>query len=124
MYNFIVVNLANADMLGHTGNLKAAITGVKCIDLHIGIIEKAALSVGGALIITADHGNAERMIDSAGKPETQHNTNSAPLIICTKEFNAKPTQLPQGILADVAPTILGLLNIPKPSQMTGRNLLD
>lgn len=123
VYDFIVVNFANADMLGHTGNLQAAISAVKCIDLHLGVLEKTVLSVGGALIITSDHGNAEQMIDPHGKFETQHNANPAPLIICTKEFSGKSIQLPQGILADIAPTILGLLNIPKPSQMTGRNLL-
>ena len=124
VYEFIVVNFANADMLGHTGNLHAAVEAVKCIDLHLGILEKTVLAVGGALVITSDHGNAEQMLDPHGNIETQHNANPAPLIICTKEFKGKSIQLPQGILADVAPTILGLLNIPKPSQMTGRNLLE
>lgn len=125
VYDLIIVNLANADMVGHTGNFEAAVKAVKSADLYLGIISKSVLSAGGALIVTADHGNAEQMIDpKTGQIDTAHNANPAPFIICTEDLRGNSTQLPKGILADVAPTILGLLHIPKPSQMTGRNLLE
>lgn len=125
VYDFIVVNLANADMVGHTGNLEACKRGIQCIDEQLGTLTKTVLSAGGAILITADHGNAEQMINpQSNQIDTEHNINPAPLIICANEFRGKNVQLHQGILADVAPTILGMLNIPKPSQMTGRNLLD
>lgn len=125
VYDFIVVNLANADMVGHTGNLNATIQGIQAIDIHLGIIAKAALSAGGGVIITADHGNAEEMINpKTARIDTEHNANPAPCILVFKELRGVNTQLPRGILADIAPTILGILKISKPSQMTGRNLLD
>lgn len=125
VYDFIVVNLANADMVGHTGNLEACKRGVQCIDQQLGILTKTVLAAGGTILITADHGNAEQMLNPESKQiDTEHNLNPAPLIICANEFRGKNVQLHQGILADVAPTILGMLNIPKPSQMTGRNLLE
>lgn len=124
IYNFIVVNFANADMLGHTGNLEATMVGIKCVDEHLGILTKAALAAGGGVIITADHGNAEEMINlQTGGVDTEHNANPAPCIIVASQLKGQNIQLAQGLLADVAPTILSILNIPKPSQMTGRNLL-
>ncbi|HSX19451.1 MAG TPA: 2,3-bisphosphoglycerate-independent phosphoglycerate mutase [Candidatus Saccharimonadales bacterium] len=125
VYDLIVVNLANADMLGHTGNLQAAIQGIKVEDECLGIITKETLSHGGAVVICADHGNAEVMINQkTGNPDTEHNPNPAPFIVAAPEFQGKNVQLQQGILADVAPTILAMLSVPKPSQMTGRNLLE
>lgn len=125
LYDFIVINLANADMVGHTGNFEATCQAVKAADTYLGTIVKAALAKGGGILITADHGNAEQMLNPQTKAiDTEHNINPAPLIICTNELRGKNIQLKQGILADVSPTILGILNIPKPSQMTGRNLLE
>lgn len=125
VYDFIVVNFANADMVGHTGNIEAAKKAVQTIDSYLGIIAKTALSIGGGVVITADHGNAEQMINpKSGQPDTEHNGNPAPLILVVPELRGKAVQLRMGLMADVAPTILGILNIPKPSQMTGRNLLE
>lgn len=125
VYDFIVVNLANADMVAHTGNFEATVEAVKFADRELGLMAKAALAAGGGIVISADHGNAEQMINPFTKQkDTEHNSNPAPLIVATGELRGKSVQLQQGLLADVAPTILGILKIPKPSQMTGRNLLD
>lgn len=98
--------------------------GIKCIDEHLGILTKSTLAAGGGVIITADHGNAEEMINlQTGQVDTEHNTNPAPCIIVASQLKGQNIQLTQGLLADVAPTILAILGIPKPSQMTGRNLL-
>lgn len=124
IYDFIVVNFANADMLGHTGNRQATMVGIKCIDEHLGILTKSALAAGGGVIITADHGNAEEMINlQTGGIDTEHNANPSPFIAVIDQLRGQNLQLSQGLLADVAPTVLSILNVPKPSQMTGHNLL-
>ncbi len=124
IYDFIVVNLANADMVGHTGNFEATVKAINAIDECLKQITEATLGAGGALLITADHGNAEEMADvKTGQIDTQHNASPAPCIFVIKEFARNAQELPEGLLADVAPTILSLLNIPKPSSMTGKNLL-
>lgn len=123
-YDFIVANFANADMVGHTGNIDATIKGVQTIDRQIGILVNAVLGAGGGIIITADHGNAEVMLKlGTGEPDTEHNTSPVPALFIFNELRGQNIQLPQGLLADIAPTILGILQIPKPSQMTGRSLL-
>ncbi len=122
-YDLIVVNYANADMVGHTGDIEATITGCETIDVCIGRLSQTVLGVGGVLIITADHGNAEEMINRVtGEVDTEHNANPVPFIIVGNDFRLA-TQLPQGILADVAPTILALMHINEPADMIGRNLL-
>lgn len=124
IYDFIIVNYANADMVSHTGDIDATIKGIQCIDHNLGILSKAVLDAGGGLIITADHGNAEVMINLAtGEPDTEHNISPVPALFVFNELRGQNQQLPQGLLADIAPTILGVLQIPKPSQMTGRSLL-
>lgn len=124
-YDFIVVNFANADMIGHTGNFQATVMAIEAIDLYLGLLVKSALSKGGAVVITADHGNAEEMINPrSGQADTEHSANPAPCIIAVNELLGKNIQLAQGLLADVAPTILAIMQIPKPTQMTGRNLLE
>ncbi len=124
IYDFVAVNFANADMVAHSGNIEATIKGVQCIDFHLGILVKAILSAGGGIIITADHGNAEEMINlRTGERDTEHNINPVPAIFVFSELQGNNVQLPQGLLADISPSILGILQIPKPSQMTGRNLL-
>lgn len=124
-HRFILANFANADMVGHTGNLQAAIQAVKVIDQCFGMILSAVLENDYALIITADHGNVEEMIDQrTGGTSTEHSGNPVPFIAMSRELQNKERTLQTGILADVAPTILKLLNIPQPQTMTGRDLLQ
>ncbi|MDO8503105.1 MAG: 2,3-bisphosphoglycerate-independent phosphoglycerate mutase [bacterium] len=122
-YSFILINFANADMVGHTGNVKATIQACGVVDECIGEIERAVSSLGGVTIITGDHGNAEQMLGSAGVMHTEHTTNPVPLIISGKMFLGRSEVLQSGILADIAPTVLKLLDIPIPSEMTGRPLI-
>jgi len=123
-YDFIVVNFANPDMVAHTGNFQATVKALQAVDNCLGIIAKAAFTVGGGIIITADHGNAEEMVNfRTGEIDTEHNLNPAPCILAFTELRGSNIQLQLGLLADVAPTILAILKIPKPSQMTGRSLL-
>lgn len=124
-YKLVVVNYANADMVGHTGNIGSAVKACQVVDECVARLANFCLAYDGALVITADHGNCEEMIDNqSGQIETEHSSNPVPLIIITKEFMGRGQMLPTGILADVAPTILGLLDIAIPSQMSGRNLLE
>ncbi len=121
-YNCIILNFANPDMVGHTGNLDAAIKAIETVDECVGKIVSAIKSKKGNLIITADHGNAEQMIDlKTGEPHTAHTTNLVPLILITEREGIK---LKQGKLADIAPTILELMNIEKPAEMTGESLIE
>ena len=124
-YQFILVNYPNADMIGHTGNLEKAIIGIETIDSEIGKLSNFILLNEGALMITADHGNAEEMINlQTGEIDTEHSTNPVPFVVIYKYFLGNPIKLNTGILADVAPTILTLLGVEIPSTMTGRNLLQ
>lgn len=123
-YDFIVVNFANADMVAHTGHIKAAITACETVDECIGEISTTILATNGALLITADHGNAEEMINPITQsPDTEHNANPVPFIIVGNEYR-KASQVGQGILADVSPTILSVMNIPVPITMIGHSLLS
>jgi 2,3-bisphosphoglycerate-independent phosphoglycerate mutase len=120
-FDAIVMNYANADMLGHTGKLQPTIEAIEYLDECLGKLAEAALERGDALLVTGDHGNAEQMIDPVtGGPHTAHTTNPVPLIVVSRE-DRRPLQ-PGGALKDVAPTILGLMGIPKPAEMTGRDL--
>ena len=121
-YNSIILNFANPDMVGHTGSLTAAIKAVEVIDKCIGKIVKAIKSKKGTLLITADHGNCEQMIDyTTGEPHTAHTTNPVPLILVTAKNNVK---LKSGKLADLAPTMLEIMGIKKPKEMTGESILE
>lgn len=123
IYDFIVVNFANADMVGHTGNLKACIEACQVVDECVGKIANVVVNAGGVLFITADHGNAEEMINmTTDMPDTEHNANPVPAIIAGNNFRTT-TQVPQGVLADIAPTILNIMGISIPITMSGRNLL-
>lgn len=124
-YKFILVNYAAPDMVGHTGNIGSAVKACQTVDECVARLANFCLAYDGALVITADHGNCEEMIDAqSGQIETEHSSNPVPLIIIMKDLTGRGEVLPSGILADVAPTILGLLKLSIPSQMTGRNLLD
>jgi len=117
-----VVNFANADMVGHTGNLKAAIEAVEALDICLGWIVGTIERVKGAVIITSDNGNCEQMIDqSTGGPYTAHTANPVPFILCDPGFAG--TLREGGSLEDIAPTMLELLGVEKPLEMTGRSLL-
>lgn len=123
-YQFVVVNFPNADMVGHTGNIEPTVKAVEVVDECIGKIASVALAHEGALIITADHGNAEEMVNLiTGEVDTEHSTNPVPFIAVSSMFTGRSQTLSSGILADVAPTILNLLGLPIPTTMTGRDLL-
>jgi 2,3-bisphosphoglycerate-independent phosphoglycerate mutase len=124
-YNFILVNFANADMVGHTGNIEATIKAVQTLDSCLAKIYETAKELNYTLCITADHGNAEQKINpTTGDISTEHTANPVPFIVVDKEFEGRPGHLQPGILADVAPTILNLMQVEKPSSMTGRDLLE
>src|SRR3989442_2769628 len=121
-FDVIIVNFANADMVGHSGKIEPTVKAVETVDACLSRIELAVRVKGGALLITADHGNAEMMIDpSTGGPHTAHTTNPVPFIVVaddSKKFALKPN----GSLRDISPTILGMLGIPQPKEMTGQDL--
>jgi 2,3-bisphosphoglycerate-independent phosphoglycerate mutase len=115
-----VLNYANPDMVGHTGSLPAAVKAVETVDTGLGRITEAITRAGGALLVTADHGNCEMMRDPAtGGPHTAHTTNPVPVLL----LGDGNVSLAAGRLADVAPTLLELMGLPQPSEMTGRSLL-
>ena len=120
-YRLLVVNYANADMVGHTGELEAAIKAVETVDREVGIVVSRTLQKGGMAIVTADHGNAEKMIDEEGNPHTAHTRSDTPFILVTARDGY--TLPPRGKLADVAPTILKLLSLPIPPEMSGISLI-
>lgn len=131
-YDFIVVNYANADMLGHAGDFNAAVKAVEIIDEKIGQIVEAVLKINGILIITADHGNADEEVNLlTGVPHTEHSANPVPFYLIGNDFKREKSQEDievgklevGGILADVAPTILELMELPQPQEMTGKSLL-
>jgi len=119
-YDLVVLNFANPDMVGHTGVLPAAIKAVETVDASLGAIAEAVQRQGGALLVTADHGNAEVMVDpQTGKPHTAHTTNVVPLILIGGQAKA----LAHGRLADISPTLLALMGLEQPAEMTGQSLL-
>ncbi len=118
-YRFGVINFANPDMVGHTGDIPAAVTGVETVDRCLGDVVSAVHGSGGACMVTADHGNADHMLEPDGSPNTAHSTNPVPLIVTVEGVSLAD----HGILADVAPTALAMLGIEQPSEMTGRPLI-
>lgn len=124
-YPFILVNYANADMVGHTGNIDATIKAIKTLDECLAKVISTALSMEYTVFITADHGNAEQKINpKTGQISTEHTDNPVPFIAISKELQGRYVRLQSGILADVAPTILSVMDLVKPSNMSGRNLLE
>lgn len=123
-YDVVIANLANADMVAHTGNLEATIKACEVLDEVVGQIVKEVFQRGGVVFITADHGNAEELINNAtGEVDTEHSIYPVPLMVIGQQFMNQPNMLPTGILADIAPTILHVMGIPKPETMTGRALI-
>ena len=120
-YSMIILNFANGDMVGHTGFLDAAVEAVETVDTCLGRILEVLLAHGGTALVTADHGNAETMTFPDVSPLTSHTTNPVPLILVSNEL--KNEKLKEGKLADVAPTLFDLADIPIPAAMTGKSLL-
>ena len=118
----IIVNFANADMVGHSGKIEPTVKAVETVDGCLAQIEAAVKRKGGAMLITADHGNAEMLIDPVtGGPHTAHTTNPVPFIIVSGE-DKKFSLRPDGSLRDISPTVLSMLGIPQPKEMTGHDL--
>ncbi len=123
VYTFILINFANPDMVGHTGNIPAAITACETTDACVGKITELVLSLGGSCFITADHGNVEEMLGANSEVDTEHSTFPVPFIMIDAALANKAVKIPQGKLADIATTILSHMKIAIPKEMTGANLL-
>nr|YP_009745211.1 Phosphoglycerate mutase [Halymenia maculata]QIG87221.1 Phosphoglycerate mutase [Halymenia maculata] len=123
IYKFIVINYANPDMVGHTGNLEATIKAIEVVDQCLTKLAEKIHEVSGTLIITADHGNAEYMLDDENKPCKSHSTNLIPFILIKNKISENHTLYQHGCLSDIAPTILNLINIKIPKEMNGKSLL-
>jgi 2,3-bisphosphoglycerate-independent phosphoglycerate mutase len=121
-YAFVLINYANPDMVGHTGVLGAAIKAVETVDSGLDRLAKVVLAKEGSLLVTADHGNCEMMVDPAsGEPHTAHTTNPVPVFWVANDTSGR--HLRDGSLADIAPTVLDLMGLPQPEEMTGRSLI-
>jgi 2,3-bisphosphoglycerate-independent phosphoglycerate mutase len=116
---FAVINFANPDMVGHTGVIDAAVAAIETVDACLGEVVEVVHAAAGACVITADHGNADHMLEPDGSPNTAHSLNPVPLIVTVPGVGVH-----DGILADVAPTVLSLLGLPQPAAMTGRSLIE
>lgn len=119
-FRFGIINFANADMVGHTGVIPAAVSAVETVDRCLGEVVEAVLESGGALLITADHGNADHMLEDDGSPNTAHSLNPVPVIVTVEGLRLRS----DGVLADVAPTLLQMLGMEQPAEMTGRSLIE
>jgi 2,3-bisphosphoglycerate-independent phosphoglycerate mutase len=118
---FGIVNFANADMVGHTGVIEAAVEAVETVDECLGEVVATVHEAGGVCVVTADHGNADHMLEPDGSPNTAHSLNDVPLIVTAPSLELRANG---GILADVAPTVLDLLEMDQPEEMTGRSLIE
>jgi 2,3-bisphosphoglycerate-independent phosphoglycerate mutase len=124
IYDVVIMNYANGDMVGHSGDLQAAIQAVETVDRCVGKVVAATQEMGGMLIITADHGNSEQMIDpTTNGPHTAHTTYDVDLVVVDDRYKGYELR-PDGTLADIAPTMLEMMNLPIPAEMTGRSLLQ
>ena len=117
-YDVIILNFANCDMVGHTGVYDAAVEAVETVDNCVARVVRAAQDMGGVVLITADHGNAEQMLDQDGQPFTAHTTNPVPFCIVGADV-----RLRDGRLADIAPTMLDLMGLDQPEEMDGKTLI-
>jgi 2,3-bisphosphoglycerate-independent phosphoglycerate mutase len=118
---FGIINFANADMVGHTGVIAAAVKAIETVDECLGEVVAAVHESGGVCVVTADHGNADHMLEPDGSPNTAHSMNPVPLIVTSPGLSLRERD---GILADVAPTVLEVLGIEQPAEMTGHSLID
>ncbi|MBO5927728.1 MAG: 2,3-bisphosphoglycerate-independent phosphoglycerate mutase, partial [Clostridia bacterium] len=121
-YDVVILNYANCDMVGHTGDFDAAVKAVNAVDTCVKKVVDKILEIGGSAIITADHGNADKMCEENGEPFTAHTTNLVPLIVVGKEFKGK-TLSSGGKLCDIAPTLLDMMNLEIPKEMSGKSLI-
>ncbi|MFM9139419.1 MAG: alkaline phosphatase family protein, partial [Solirubrobacterales bacterium] len=117
---FAIINFANPDMVGHTGVIPAAVAAIEEVDRALGEVVETVTGDGGVLVVTADHGNAEEMLNADGSPNTAHSLNPVPLVVTDKGLTLREG----GILADVAPTVLEILGIEQPPEMTGSSLIN
>ena len=120
LYDVIILNYANCDMVGHTGVFDAAVQAVQAVDTCVGRVAEAVEKKGGVILITADHGNADKMVDDDGSPFTAHTTNPVPF--CMVGYDGKLRE--GGRLADIAPTMLQILGLPQPAEMDGKSLIE
>ena len=118
-HDFIVLNFANPDMVGHSGKLEPTVRAVEAVDACLGQVVDTLLSVGGIAVITADHGNADMVVDQHGNAVTSHTTNPVPFIVTKKGLQLRDG----GILADIAPTVLQLMELKQPKAMTGKSVI-
>lgn len=118
-YDVVILNFANCDMVGHTGVFDAAVKAVETVDTCVGRVQDAVTEMGGVMLLTADHGNADRMLDTDGTPFTAHTTNPVPFAVINKDCKLREG----GKLCDVSPTILKLLGLPQPTEMTGESII-
>ena len=121
-YDLMILNFANPDMVGHTGIMEAAVKAIEAVDECVSVVMEAILSSGGSCLLTADHGNAECMMDEEGNPMTAHTTNPVPIVFISDAIKGK-TLRSGGALCDIAPTLLQIMQIPQPKEMTGKTLL-
>ena len=118
-YDVVILNFANCDMVGHTGIFEAAVKAVETVDTCVGRVKESTLKMGGVMLLTADHGNADRMVDTDGSPFTAHTTNPVPFSVIGKECTLREG----GKLCDISPTIVGLLNLEQPEDMDGKSII-
>ena len=119
-YDVVILNFANCDMVGHTGVFDAAVKAVEAVDAGVGAVMEATLKMGGVMFLTADHGNAEKMMNPDGSPFTAHSTNKVPFAV----IGAGDVKLREGgCLADIAPTMLPFIGLPVPAEMTGTSII-
>ncbi|MBQ8406570.1 MAG: 2,3-bisphosphoglycerate-independent phosphoglycerate mutase, partial [Clostridia bacterium] len=123
-YDVVILNFANCDMVGHTGIMEAAVKAVHAVDECVKKVTDKILAMGGSALVTADHGNADQMIaDDGVMAFTQHTTNPVPVILVS-EKHKNVTLRDGGVLADLAPTLLDLMELPQPKEMTGKTLIE
>ena len=122
-FDVMILNFANCDMVGHTGVIPAAVKAVHTVDECVKKITDKILSMGGSALVTADHGNADKMLDTDGSPFTAHTTNPVPVILVSDKYKGAALRK-DGILADLAPTLLEVMGLPIPAEMTGKSLIE
>jgi 2,3-bisphosphoglycerate-independent phosphoglycerate mutase len=121
-FDVIILNFANCDMVGHTGVIPAAVKAVGTVDECVKKVTDKILAMGGAALLTADHGNADKLLNEDGSPFTAHTTNPVPVVLVSNELKGA-TLRKDGILADLAPTLLTVMGLPVPAEMTGKSLI-